>query len=111
MQTIPPYNTPDIECTAPKDAASNRRGRPCPACGSVNTVWDALLLSQPSILLVLLFGWVSLLVRGAFAVRTVRCSDCGAVNRYKTVGSWIAMAVLIFLLLCIIAAVTTDDYQ
>ena len=56
-------------------------------------------------------GWVSLLVRGAFAVRTVRCSDCGAVNRYKTVGSWIAMAVLIFLLLCIIAAVTTDDYQ
>jgi hypothetical protein len=108
MQAIS-YNAADIGCTAPEDTASDRRRRPCRACGSVDTVRDALLLNRPSVLYVITFGWVYLLVRGAFAVRTARCMHCGALNRYKTAGSWIAMAVLLFLVLCHVAVLTLEN--
>jgi len=47
------------------------------------------------------FGWVFLLARGAFASRTDRCADCEETFSYKSVGSWIALAFLLFVAFCV----------
>ncbi len=52
--------------------------------------------------MVLCFGWLFLLIRGAFAMRHARCTDCGQGFRYKSTGSWVAMAFLILILFGII---------
>ena len=57
--------------------------------------------SRPNILFVLFFGWFFLLIREAFAMRTDRCRDCGNLRRYKSDGSWFALAVLVLILVCI----------
>ncbi len=106
-----PYETPSAESTGPDCESAPTRGRPCPVCGSANTMTDTLLRSRPSILFVILFGWVFLLIRGAFSMRTEQCRDCGASNRYKSVGSWIALAVLILLVLSMTAALVTEVRQ
>lgn len=86
------------------------KGPACFSCGSVNTTRDATLRSRPSIIAVIFFGWLFLLIRGAFAMRESRCRDCGDVTRYKSVGSWIALCVLIFLVLIIALAVFLDGF-
>jgi len=52
----------------------------------------------------ILFGWLGQLVKAAFSHRIDVCRDCGTSNRYKTTGSWIALAVLILLVLGGLAA-------
>ena len=74
-------------------------GRPCSACGSLNTSRDSALRPRPSILFVIFFGWVFLLFRGAFAMRRSQCRDCGEVMRYKSASSWIALVIVILLLI------------
>ena len=86
-------------------------GKPCPACGSTNTMTGVLFRSRPSVLFVIFFGWVFLLIRGAFAMRTEQCRDCGATRRYKSSGSWVALAVLIVLALCVVALVVLENSQ
>ena len=58
---------------------------------------------RPGIAAVIFFGWVFLLMRYGFSRRTEVCRDCGAVRRFKTVGSWLAM--IVFLLLAIATAI------
>ena len=106
METSP-YETPESQSEPPRN--SGAVGRPCPSCGSVNTGRDMLSRSRPNILFVIFFGWVFLLIRGAFAIRTDHCRDCGGVNRYKSIGSWIALVVLIFLILCVAAVFFQGD--
>jgi uncharacterized protein (DUF983 family) len=100
-----PYETPKALSSEPTLEAGKTSGRRCPECGSTNTVRDFVLRPKPSILMVIFFGWIFLLIRGAFAMQNDACRDCGASNRYKSSGSWIAMAVLIFLVICVVAAV------
>lgn len=93
------------ETPSEKDVAKNgtqkeeviRAGRPCPSCESARTSRDSILRSQSSILAVILFGWIFFLARAAFARRTSVCGDCGKVDRYKSVGSWIALVFLALL--------------
>jgi hypothetical protein len=86
----------------------NESGPPCPACRSANTSRDSVLRSSPSILAVILFGWVFMLARGAFAMRSSRCRDCGELNRYKSIGSWVALVCFVTLVLLIIGAAVSD---
>lgn len=79
--------------------------RPCSHCGSINTGPDTLSHSKPGIFYVMLFGWLFLLIRGAFSMRVDLCRDCGALNRYKSTGSWMALLILSFIIFCIIMAV------
>lgn len=97
-----PYETPKTEQSGVDGVEVATRGRRCLACGSTNTMTDFALRPKPSILMVILFGWMFLLIRGAFSLRTYQCRDCGSANRYKTVGSWLALAVLLFLAFCIV---------
>jgi hypothetical protein len=64
--------------------------------------------SRPNILFVIFFGWLFLLIRGAFAIRTDVCRDCGKVTRYKSAGSWVALAILMLLVLVVIAMISGD---
>lgn len=41
-------------------------------------------------------------------MRTSKCRDCGDTHRFKSVGSWIALAVLVFLSLIFLAAILTE---
>jgi uncharacterized protein (DUF983 family) len=106
-----PYEAPKTQPPEPTREAGKAGGRRCPKCGSTNTVRDFVLRPKPSIVLVIFFGWIFLLIRGAFAMQIDECGDCGARNRYKSVGSWVALAVLIFLTICVVAAVLEEGYQ
>lgn len=106
-----PYQSP-----APGDGggdgdAAPRRGRPCRACGSARTTRDSSLRPRPSVWFVIFFGWVFLLVRGACARRAETCLDCGTVSRYKSVGSWVALAVLLLLGYLVWAAMQEVPYE
>ncbi len=103
-----PYQPPrqqsyDVPLQGKRDSSSSPvaagGGRPCPSCGSKNTTKDTLSSVRPNLLFVIFGGWFFLLVRGAFAMRADLCRDCGQVNRYKSPGSKVTAAVLIFLLL------------
>ena len=111
VRNMDPYETPKTQSSEPTLEAGKINGRRCPKCGSTNTMRDFVLRPKPSILMVIFFGWIFLLIRGAFAMRIDECRDCGASNRYKSVGSWIAMAVLIFLVICVTAAVLAEGHQ
>lgn len=69
---------------------------------------DNLMRTSPSIVLVMFFGWLPLLVRGAFSKRSYRCLDCGATTCYKTAGSWAALCVLCVLVLCVVLGIVLD---
>lgn len=97
-----PYKTPEAASDGQSTEITLTPGRPCLACGSSNTARSRVFRRSPNILLFLLFGWLFLLVRGAFAKRTEICSDCGAANSYKSAGSWIAMVILMILTLLVI---------
>ena len=104
-----PYDTPLGDSEDNPNSPALYRGRPCPACGSQNTSRDSVLRSRPSILFVIFFGWAFLLIRGAFATRVSQCRDCGESNRYKSAGSWLAMACLITLVLLIALAIIASS--
>jgi hypothetical protein len=97
-----PYKTPDNAAEGQSTAEPAVPGRPCLSCGSSNTARSTVLRNRPSIFFVILFGWLFLLIRGAFARRSNVCRDCGAANSYKSAGSWLAMGVLIILVLLIL---------
>jgi len=61
--------------------------------------------------MVMFFGWIFLLIRGAFSVRTSQCGDCESIEKYKTLGSRIALLVLIFLAFCVGVAVFEEVYH
>lgn len=42
-------------------------------------------------------------------MRSDVCRDCGFVNRYKSAGSWVALAVLMSLVLLVILALITES--
>ena len=93
----PPKITPDGESHLPRVT-----GRPCPSCGSRNTGREELLHRKPGVLWFMLFGWLFLLLRTAFIRRADSCRDCGDTFRYRTVGSWVALALLALWVLVVI---------
>ena len=106
-----PYESPATQIQGPTARAGGTSGRPCPSCGSIHTSRDAILHTRPSLLYVLLFGWTFLLIRGAFAMRSDRCRDYGAVNRYKAAGAWVALAVLVLIVLGVVRSFLTGELE
>ncbi len=95
-----PYTPPTTDPGDPgaaRVAGPSNRGLPCLKCGSENTGDELALRHKPGILTVMLFGWVFLLIRAAFSKRTETCHDCGAIRRYRTTGSWLAMTFLLLI--------------
>jgi hypothetical protein len=95
-----PYEPPKSVNDAKKLAISKDgtiAGLPCRSCGSINTTTDFVLRAKPNLVWAVAFGWLFLWVRGAFAMRSWFCRDCGATSRYKSVGSWIALVLLVML--------------
>ena len=84
---------------------------PCPFCGSVNTTRDRFTRTRQNIILLLLFNWLLLLIKGAFSKRTDFCRDCEKLNRYKSTGSWIAMAALFLLILLAVVDVLSRTHK
>ena len=76
----------------------------CPECGSEDLSADSVLRDRPSILAVILFGWLFLLVRAAFVKKTAVCRECGASQRYKTEGAIFAMCMLVILAGIVVAS-------
>lgn len=97
MDPYKPPSTSPGDPVAARSAPLGKRGRPCASCGSPNTADEVALRQKPGILTVILFGWVFLLIRSAFSKATETCHDCGAIRRYKTTGSWLAMAFLLLI--------------
>lgn len=95
-----PYKPPST-CPGDPVAASSsplgRPGRPCESCGSPNTANEVALRQKPGIVTAMLFGWVFLLIRSAFSKVTETCHDCGAIRRYRTTGSQLAMVILLLI--------------
>jgi len=109
LMTVAPKVGPAVMYPPSPDASTTgRRGKPCPVCGSTNVRRADVLRARPSILYVLLFGWIFLLIRGALSMRSEECRDCNAIHRYKSAGSWVALAVLVFLVLCVVLALYSD---
>lgn len=111
---IDPYQTPSAEdpASAAVEVAKNEErvlvGPPCPSCGSTNTTSDSVLRSRPNLLAVMLFGWIFMLARGAFAMRNSLCMDCGETHRYKSLGSWIALLIFLGIIGLVVAGVLID---
>ena len=105
-----PYETPIILSKAETASPTSARGKPCPFCGSANTTRDRFANTRPNLVYVMLFGWVLLLIQGAFAKRTDLCRDCGELNRYKSSGSWLAMVVLLALVLLVIIGFLAETH-
>lgn len=103
-----PYQSPASESEATPDLPPIERGAPCRACGSLNTTKDKLLRPRVNIFTVILFGWVVLLLRAAFYIRTSECRDCGEKRRYKTTGSQLALGFVIFLMVMIALAILEE---
>ena len=104
-----PYETPQNPSEDTPVEVAQLLGKMCCACGSHNTGRDCLSDSRPNIVFVIFFGWLFLLIRGAFAVRTDVCRNCGEVNRYKSAGSWVALSILTLLVLAVIAAIVGNN--
>lgn len=73
--------------------------RTCKTCNSENVSTENLSKPGPSLFYTLLFGWLFLLCRLAFVSRRGICRDCGATIRYRTIGSYVALALVILLVL------------
>jgi hypothetical protein len=89
--------------TAPVEAR-REAGRRCEACGSANTAAEQALRSKPSILGVIFFGWMFLLIRTAFSRCNELCHDCGAIRRYRSTGSKLALVFLVLVVFLIVIA-------
>jgi len=89
-----PYEAPESEST--EADLPKGKTKKCRSCGSQN-IYAPDMFSRPKInILFLLFGgWIYLLGRYAFETFTDECEDCGAVHKYKTIGSYIAMVFFI----------------
>lgn len=100
-----PYQPPVAKSESSEEILPPDRGAPCRACGSFNTTKDKLLRSKASVISVILFGWIVLLLKAAFHVRTSECRDCGESRRYKTTGSKVALGFVIFFVLLLALAI------
>lgn len=83
-------------------AAITDMKRTCATCNSENVSTENLSRPGPSLFYTLLFGWLFLLCRLAFVPRRGICRDCGATIRYRTIGSYIAMAFVALLVVLIV---------
>ena len=99
----PPTTSLDTGEPSPKE------GRLCIQCGARNGVDVAVLSPRPSVLWVLLFAWPFLWVRLALKRKTVVCSECGDQSHSKTVGSWIALGLLVLTILVVVASYFGDS--
>ncbi len=102
MNDTNPYQSPKSEVIendhSKLTSGDNANTIPCKKCGSTNTKNIKSLYYRPNGIYFLIFGWFYILARIAFTKKIIVCNDCGIENSFKTIGSWIAMATLIFLL-------------
>lgn len=82
-------------------AAVTGMKRTCATCNSEDVSTENLSRPGPSLFYTVLFGWLFLLCRLAFVPRRGICRDCGAPFRYRTIGSYLAMALVILLVLLV----------
>jgi len=75
----------------------------CPKCGSPRRERADALRAKPNVLWVILVGWIYLVIRFAFVKREVKCADCGEYYRVRTVGSMVALVVLVILVAGVVA--------
>lgn len=95
----PPQSAPELK---------NGSGLPCVHCGSRDTTSDSLLNTRPNIFYFIIFGWFFILIRAAFSRHTYFCQDCGKSFAQKTVGSYVALTLLILLVLMIALSFFVD---
>ena len=69
----------------------------CPKCKSVDTGCESLSNTRPSLLYTFLIGWIYLLPRAAFTVRAWRCRACGETFKRRSIGSYIALLIVLSL--------------
>ena len=79
-----------------------KKSTPCYNCGSLNTRETSPIQYRPRIIFFLIIGWLYLLGRYAFSHKEINCKDCGKIHSYKTLGSWIALIILLLEILFII---------
>ena len=97
-----PYAPPQGDVSPARAEADHPSARElpfteCPECGSGDLSADSVLRSRPSIVAVILFGWLFLLVRAAFVKKTAVCRECGTTQRYRSEGAVFAMCMLVIL--------------
>jgi hypothetical protein len=111
MTMTNPYKPPSSDAGELPNERPLLCGKPCAKCGSPNTSKGTVLRNRPNILFFVLFGWLFLLIQGAMAMRSEVCRDCGAIYRYKSTASWFAIAVLVFLALCVLLSVLGESHK
>ena len=99
-----PYKSPEAETQSTSTAKINSDTFTCGKCGSKNIEMHEPYSNRPNLIIFIVFGWLYLLIRLAFLKKTIVCVDCGEKSTYKSVGSWIAMGVLILLILLILTS-------
>ena len=102
-----PYEAPNSETPEPNDLPKGK-GKVCKFCGSEN-IYEPDLFSRrkPNIIFFLLVGWIYLLGRYAFEIKTDGCEDCGETHKYKPIGSYIAMIFFLLIVTLIVMALVT----
>lgn len=105
---MPDDKTDPDQSTDSQQTAANPNARLCQSCGSSNIRPDSALRSRPSVLWVILIGWIFLLIRAAFTKRKAVCIDCGATEDYRSTGSFLALVFLILLVLGVIISAMAD---
>jgi hypothetical protein len=69
----------------------------CPKCKSADTGSESLANTRPSLFYTLLIGWIYLLPRAAFTARVWRCRACGETFHRRTMGSYLALLIVLSL--------------
>ena len=76
----------------------------CPACKGTNTHSKDVFRPSPSLLLTILIGWLYLLPRAAFFPKMGYCDSCEEDFSYRTIGSNVAVVILITLIALVVWA-------
>lgn len=84
-------------------------GHACSECGSTNTANESALKTKPSLIAVILFGWVFILLRAALGKKSEVCRDCGAMTSFRTAGNYIALAIVVLLTFMIVVAIIAGE--
>jgi len=94
-----PYEAPQTHA----GNAPDMPGKPCDFCGSTNTGHELLPSRRINVLWFLFFGWLYFLITLAFSKEGTLCRDCGETSHHRKAGARVAMVVLGFIVLSLVA--------